>query len=170
MPLAFSASQQLTLSVPENRERLPSYLQDQERVLLALLDPQQLTQLGTGHYRYSVTRVQVFQLQIQPIVELQTTYQESRLLIEAVDCELEGLGLVDDFRLSLSSWLEPCEGGLTGEASLAVEVSRPALLKLIPSRVLEGTGASVLAGILLGIRSRVSQQLIRDFQDWCAES
>ena len=170
MSLAFSSSQQLVLPITEGIDLLPAYLRDEQRVVASLLDPNHLVALGPGHYRYRVTKVQVFQLQIQPIVELQTTYQESRLLIEAVDCELEGLGLVDDFRLSLSSWLEPCEGGLTGEASLAVEVSRPALLKLIPSRVLEGTGASVLAGILLGIRSRVSQQLIRDFQDWCAES
>jgi len=33
--------------------------------------------------------------------------------------------------------------------------------------VLEATGRSVLSGILLGIRRRVSQQLLSDFHDWC---
>jgi branched-subunit amino acid transport protein len=44
-----------------------------------------------------------------------------------------------------------CYEGLEGEATLAVEVSQPPLLKLIPARVLEATGRSLLAGILLGI-------------------
>lgn len=170
MSLAFSASQVLSLPVCAERQRLSDYLQEQERVLLSLLDPTQLHPLGPGHYRYTVTRVQVFQLQIQPIVELRTSYRDQRLHIEAVDCELEGLGLVDDFQLTLVSWLEPSDEGLVGEASLAVEVSRPPLLKLIPSRVLEATGASVLGGILHGMRARVSQQLISDFQGWCAEA
>ena len=54
-----------------------------------------------------------------------------------------------------------------GEAELAVEVSQPPLLKLVPPRVLEATGRSVLSGILLGIRRRVSQQLVGDYQTWC---
>ena len=56
---------------------------------------------------------------------------------EAIDCQLEGLGVVDDFQLSLGSWLEARDGALVGEASLAVSVSQPSLLKLIPAKVLE---------------------------------
>jgi hypothetical protein len=167
MPLVFSASQQLTLPIATNTERLPTYLEDERRVVEALLDPRQLEPLGPGHYRYSVTRVQVFQLQIQPIVELQVRHVGPRLELSALDCQLEGLGLVEDFRLTLDSWLEPRPEGLEGEASLAVSVSRPALLKLIPPKVLEATGRTVLSGILLGIRSRVGDQLVGDFQHWC---
>jgi hypothetical protein len=46
-------------------------------------------------------------------------------------------------------------------------VSQPPLLRLIPPRVLEATGRSLLSGILLGIRRRVGQQLAGDFQAWC---
>jgi hypothetical protein len=158
----------LVLPVNEHRDRLPSYLNEEGRVVHAMLDPQQLEPLGPGHYRYTVTRVQVFQLQIQPIVELQSSFEHDRLFIQALDCQLEGLGLVDDFQLSLASWLRVGAEGLEGEASLGVQVSRPSLLKLIPSRVLEATGTSVLGGILHSIRSRVSQQLINDFKSWCA--
>jgi hypothetical protein len=168
MSLAFSASQELVLPVNEHRNRLPSYLKEEGRVVHAMLDPKQLEPLGPGHYRYTVTRVQVFQLQIQPIVELQSSFEEDRLLIQALDCQLEGLGLVDDFQLTLASWLRVGEEGLEGEASLGVQVSRPPLLKLIPARVLEATGTSVLGGILHTIRTRVSQQLINDFKSWCA--
>jgi hypothetical protein len=50
-----------------------------------------------------------------------------------------------------------------------VLVSQPSLLKLIPTKVLEATGRSLLAGILLGIKSRVGHQLLSDFKQWCLE-
>ena len=167
MPLAFSASQALQLSVPQQADLLPDYLNDEERVIGALLDPQQLENLGNGRYRYTVTRLQVFQLQIQPVVELVARRSPGRIELEAVDCELEGLGLVADFQLTLGSWLAAGPSGLEGEATLAVEVSQPPLLKLIPAKVLESTGRSLLAGILLGIKTRVGQQLLGDFEQWC---
>ena len=170
MSLAFSASQQLDLPVASEADRLPAYLDDEQRVVQALLDPSQLEPLGPGRYRYTVTQVKVFQLKIQPVVELQVVRRNGRLELEALDCQLEGLGLVEDFRLGLCSWLAAADGGLTGEASLSVTVSRPTLLKVITPRVLEATGRSVLGGILLGIRTRVSKQLLGDFQSWCRSS
>jgi hypothetical protein len=170
MPLAFSASQQLELPLREQRDQLASYLNEGDRVVKALLNPSQLELLAPQNYRYTVTRLQVFQLQIQPVVELRTRSSPGRLELEAVDCQLEGLGLVDDFQLSLHSWLVAGDQGLEGEATLSVEVSQPPLLKLIPARVLESTGRSLLAGILLGIKSRVGQQVVEDFQHWCRQS
>ncbi|MCX5927135.1 MAG: DUF1997 domain-containing protein [Cyanobium sp. LacPavin_0920_WC12_MAG_63_22] len=169
MPLAFCASQQLQLDVSHQPERLAAYLSDQDRVVKALLDPNQLEPLGPGRYRYAVTHLQVFQLQIQPVVDLRIRLAQDRLVLEATECELEGLGLVDDFQLTLGSWLAAGANGLEGEASLAVTVSQPSLLKLIPAKVLEATGRSLLAGILLGIKGRVGQQLLSDYRLWCQE-
>ena len=169
MPLAFSASQQLQLDVSHQPDRLAAYLSDQDRVVKALLDPDQLEPLGPGRYRYAVTHLQVFQLQIQPVVDLRIHLAQDRLVLEATECELEGLGLVDDFQLTLGSWLAAGANGLEGEASLAVTVSQPSLLKLIPAKVLEATGRSLLAGILLGIKGRVGQQLLSDYRLWCQE-
>lgn len=166
MPLAFRASQQLQLAVPRPSDHLPAYLNDEERVIQALLDPSQLTPLAPGRYRYTVSRLKVFQLQVQPIVELVARRSPGRLELEARDCQLEGLGVVDDFELTLAAWLEANDDGLDGEATLAVSVSQPPLLKLVPPRALEATGGSLLAGILLGIKSRVSQQLVGDYQRW----
>jgi hypothetical protein len=165
MPLAFRASQQLQLDVSHQPERLAAYLTDQDRVVKALLDPNQLEPLGPGRYRYAVTHLQVFQLQIQPVVDLRIRLAQERLVLEATECELEGLGLVDDFQLTLGSWLAAGANGLEGEASLAVTVSQPSLLKLIPAKVLEATGRSLLAGIL----GRVGQQLLSDYRLWCQE-
>jgi len=170
MPLAFSASQQLQLSVECEPAQLAAYLADEDRVVQALLDPSQLERLAPGHYRYTVTRLQVFQLQIHPVVELRTSGSPGRIELRASDCVLEGLGLVDDFQLRLDSWLEASARGLEGLATLEVRVSQPPLLRLIPAKVLEATGHSILSGILLGIKGRVGQQLLEDFDHWCTPS
>ena len=82
MPLAFSASQALHLPVQRDGERLAAYLDDEERVIGALLDPQQLHPLSAGSYRYTVTKLQVFQLQIQPVVDLVARRSPSRIELE----------------------------------------------------------------------------------------
>jgi hypothetical protein len=169
MPLAFSASQQLQLTVNHQPQRLAHYLTQEDRVVKALLNPSQLQALGPGRYRYAVTHLQVFQLQIHPVVQLRTHAEEGRIELEAIDCQLEGLGLVDDFQLTLHSWLEATDSGLNGEARLDVRVSQPPLLRLIPARVLEATGRSLLTGILLGIKGRVGQQLLADYESWLLE-
>ena len=71
MSLAFCASQRLDLPVSRQAARLPDYLAEEERVLGALLDSRQLTRLGPGRYRYMVTSLQVFQLQVKPLVSLE---------------------------------------------------------------------------------------------------
>ena len=68
-----------------------------------MLDERQLERIEEGRYRYLVTTLQVFQLQVKPVVSLQIEHEEGRLLIKAVDCELEGLGLVDDFQPHVGS-------------------------------------------------------------------
>jgi hypothetical protein len=75
--------------------------------------------------------------------------------------------MIEEFQLSLCSWLMASGRALEGEASLTVTVSRPPLLKLIPASVLSATGGSLLGGLLKGMKTRVSKQLLMDFQQWC---
>ena len=170
MTLAFRASQHLDLPVEDQTEHLRSYLQQEDRVIKALLEANQLELIAPGRYRYTVTTLQVFQLQVSPVVMLKIEQGDGTISIQATDAQLEGLGLVDDFQLSLEALLEVADRGLQGEARLGVNVSQPPLLKLIPKRVLESTGESILNGILMTIKGRVGRQLIRDFQDWCLQS
>lgn len=170
MTLAFRASQHLDLPVVNQTEHLRSYLQQEDRVIKALLDARQLDRIGPGRYRYTVTTLQVFQLQVCPVVSLKIEQGDGRIVIKATDATLDGLGLVDDFQLSLEALLEVADHGLQGEATLEVHVSQPPLLKLIPKRVLESTGESILNGILMTIKGRVGRQLVRDFQDWALQS
>ena len=87
--------------------------------------------------------------------------------MSALDSKLDGLGIIEDFNLILKANLEATDVGLEGEALLGVSVSQPPLLKLVPKKILESTGHSVLNGILLGIKSRVQKQLVKDFIKWC---
>ena len=167
MPLAFKASQHLDLSVRRKAQHLPAYLREDDRLIAALLDGRQLTRLGPGRYRYLVTKLQVFQLQVTPVVILEIEHHDNSVVMRAVDCELEGLGVVDDFKLTLEAILNATPTGLMGDASLAVQVSQPPLLRLIPRRLIESTGESILSGILIGIKARVGQQLLSDFRKWC---
>jgi len=171
MKLAFSARQKLGLAVPGSSENLSAYLRQEERVVRVLLGSDTLQVLGLAHYRCTLPRFKVFQLQMQPIVDLRTETFPQRLVIRSCQCRLKSTVLAaNDFQLQLDSWLEARGEQLAGDASLAVQVSRPGLLRLIPQAVLEGTGERVLAGVLGGIKARISREFAQDFQIWCRES
>ncbi|TGH27057.1 MAG: DUF1997 domain-containing protein [Aphanocapsa feldmannii 277cI] len=170
MVLAFSARQSLDLPVQADALRLPDYLADEPRVVGALLCSDQLECLGERRYRYGVQQLQVFQLRFRPVVELVSTTGPGRLAIEAVDCRLDGIDNIDQsFVLTLSSLLEARPDRLVGQAVLGVSVERPAMLRLIPTKVLNSTGEALLARILRGIQARVCQQLLLDFASWCGQ-
>ena len=167
MLLSFDAKQKLKLSVTTNKERLSKYLLQEERVVGAMLDSNKLIPEGQGKYKYNVTSFRVFQLDINPVVSIAVENKNGVLIMSALDSKLDGLGIVDDFNLLLKANLQATNIGLEGEALLGVTVSQPPLLRLIPKKILESTGHSVLNGILLGIKTRVQQQLIKDFTNWC---
>ena len=167
MLLSFDAKQKLKLSVTTNKERLSKYLLQEERVVGAMLDSNKLIPEGQGKYKYNVTSFRVFQLDVNPVVFIAVENKNGVLVMSALDSKLDGLGIVDDFNLLLKANLKATDIGLEGEALLGVSVSQPPLLKLVPKKILESTGHSVLTGILLGIKSRVQQQLVKDFLDWC---
>ena len=167
MLLAFDAKQKLNLSVKSKKEYLSNYLLEEERVVGAMLDSRKLVPEGEGKYKYTVTSFKVFQLDINPVVLIGVDNKDGVLTMRALDSTLDGLGMIDDFKLILKANLQATDIGLEGEALLGVSVSQPPLLKLVPKKILESTGHSVLNGILLGIKARVQQQLVKDFLDWC---
>ena len=170
MLLSFDAKQKLKLSVTTNKEYLSDYLLQEERVVGAMLDSNKLIPEGEGKYKYNVTSFRVFQLDVNPVVSIAVENNNGALIMSALDSKLDGLGIVKDFKLILKANLQATEIGLEGEALLGVKVSQPPLLKLIPKKILESTGHSVLNGILLGIKARVQQQLVKDFKAWCSSN
>ena len=167
MLLSFDAKQKLKLSETRNKEYLSKYLLEEERVVGAMLDSKKLVPEGKGKYKYTVTSFRVFQLDINPVVSIAVENKGAILRMSALESTLDGLGMIEDFNLILKANLEATDVGLEGDALLGVSVSQPPILKLVPKKILESTGHSVLNGILLGIKSRVQQQLVKDFLDWC---
>ena len=161
MLLSFDAKQKLKLSVTRNKEYLSKYLLEEERVVGAMLDSKKLVPEGDGRYKYTVTSFKVFQLDINPVVSIAVENKDGILRMSALESKLDGLGIVDDFNLILDE-SEATDIGLEGEALLGVSVSQPPLLKLVPKKILDLL-ASVLNGILMGIKSRVQQQLSKIF-------
>ena len=170
MLLSFDAKQKLKLSVTTNKEYLSDYLLQEERVVGAMLDSNKLIPEGEGKYKYNVTSFRVFQLDVNPVVSIAVENNNGALIMSAIDSKLDGLGIVEDFELILKANLQATKIGLEGQALLGVTVSQPPLLKLIPKKILESTGHSVLNGILLGIKARVQQQLVKDFRAWCSSN
>ncbi len=158
MLLSFDAKQKLKLSVKRNKEYLSKYLLEEERVVGAMLDSRKLVPEGEGKYKYTVTSFKVFQLDINPVVSIGVESKDGVLTMRALDSKLDGLGMIDDFKLILKANLKATDNGLEGEALLGVSVSQPPLLRLVPRTILESTGHSVLNGILLGIKARVQKQ------------
>jgi len=167
MLLTFDAKQKLNLSVKSKKEYLSNYLLEEERVVGAMLDSRKLVPEGEGKYKYTVTSFKVFQLDINPVVSIGVEHKDGVVTMRALDSKLDGLGMIDDFNLILKADLKATDIGLEGEALLGVSVSQPPLLRLVPKKILESTGHSVLNGILLGIKARVQKQLVQDFLDWC---
>ena len=130
MLLSFDAKQKLKLSVTTNKEYLSDYLLQEERVVGAMLDSNKLIPEGEGKYKYNVTSFRVFQLDVNPVVSIAVENNNGALIMSAIDSKLDGLGIVEDFKLILKANLQATEIGLEGEALLGVTVSQPPLLKL----------------------------------------
>ena len=144
MLLSFDAKQKLKLSVTRNKEYLSKYLLEEERVVGAMLDSKKLVPEGAGRYKYTVTSFKVFQLDIKPVVSIAVENKNGILRMSAIESKLDGLGIIDDFNLILKANLESTDIGLEGDALLGVSVSQPPLLRLVPKKILESTGHSVL--------------------------
>ena len=171
MQLAFSARQKLSLAVPGSAENLAAYLKQEERVVRVLMGSKALQVLGPAHYRYTLPRFKVFQLQAQLTIDLHTTLLPQRLVIRSCDCCLDSTAAVgNDFQFRLDSWLEARGEQVEGDASLAIQVSRPSLLRWIPKAVLESTGVRMLAGVLGEIKARIHGKFVQDFHAWCHEN
>jgi hypothetical protein len=71
----------------------------------ALLDAKQLTRLQSRALPLCGDQPAGLQLHVKPVVSLQIHMEGDTLVMQALDCELEGLGIVDDFALNLEARL-----------------------------------------------------------------
>lgn len=175
MNAQFSASQSVDLILAEEVEHIEAYLRQPERLLKALINPNQLSPLGTQCFRYELQPLNFLILQPQPSVDLRVwTDDDGVLRIQSMEARIRGLNLPPSrFGLTLQGNLAPRRqsiAGLQGSVQLQVEVDVPPILQWAPPVLIESTGNTLLRGILLSLRQRLERQLRSDFQQWQHQS
>lgn len=174
--LTLHASQSVALTVTEQAVPVQHYLRQPQRLVHALMNPRQVTNLGQGVFRLQVRALKFLMLHIQPVVDLALEVKDNgRIHLRSVGCEIRGNSFIDQhFELDLVGYLQshPQAGKhtqLVGRADLAIRVELPPILQLTPRSLLETTGNQLLRGVLLTMKQRLMRQLVADYQQWSAE-
>lgn len=173
--LQLSAQQSVNLEVPQGRVPLRHYLRQPRRLMYALMNPNQVEELGGDCFRLKLRAIQFLMLSICPVVDLHIDSSRERYLrVKSVACRIEGNEFVNErFRLALSGILALQTRGemaqVEGYAKLAIAVDLPPVLQFTPKSLLEVTGNSILQGILMTMKQRLMRQLIVDYELWNAQ-
>ncbi|MFE4107045.1 DUF1997 domain-containing protein [Almyronema epifaneia] len=170
--LQFSAAQSVNITVPQKTIAIERYLQKPQRLVYALMNPDQVESLAFDRFRLSLQPFKFFVLRIQPVVDLEVLVSDTgNVRLRSVGCEIQGSQYISQrFDLNLQGWLEPRSTDaatyLVGQANLTVAVELPPALRLTPKPLVESAGSRLLRGILATIKQRLIQQLLVDYEKW----
>ncbi|KAK9810001.1 hypothetical protein WJX72_003183 [[Myrmecia] bisecta] len=98
------------------------------------LDPELIKPLSGNRYLLKVPRVHLFNIWVEPLVEVEVQLTSSQVLIQSVNCQIRGSDLVQRIRLderfclaftSALSWVSPAAGTSSGNeaAGLRADVT-----------------------------------------------
>jgi hypothetical protein len=168
----FHVFQTLRMPVPNATIPIERYLQQSQRLIQAMIDPKQVEPLDPSRFRLYLRSLQFMMFKIRPVVDLQVwTETDGTLHLKSLGCELRGAEVLQkSFHLQLKGQLLPDREGtateLRGRADLDVQVEVPPPLRLMPEATLKAAGNTFLNGILLTIKYRLEQRLVRDYHRW----
>ena len=169
MQANFSATQTVSIPVPEAEISIQHYLRQPKRLIHSLVDPKQAQQLSEDCFRLKMRSRQFMMLTLQPIVDIRLWIDEAGILhLQSVHCQLGGLDFVNQrFELSLQGKLSlSARQTLEGVANLGVDVEIPPMLLMTPKSIIAAAGNSMLKSILVSVKHRFAQQIIEDYQRW----
>lgn len=173
--LQLSDCQSVTMRVLPRSVPLHHYLKQPRRLVNALMNPNQVEDLGQGSFRLRLRAMQFLMLSIQPVVDLHIDTRQDRLLrVRSTGCEIQGNEFVNQrFDLSLSGLLNLEETDtvtqVSGYADLAIAVDLPPILQFTPYSILETTGNQILRSVLSTMKQRLVRQLATDYERWSAQ-
>ena len=173
--LSLSAQQSVEMQVPRQPVPLHHYLKQPRRLVHALMNPNQVEDLGEGCFRLRLKVIQFFMLNIWPVVDLHIDVSQDRLLrVQSTNCQIQGSEFINQrFDLSLSGLLrledKDKSTKVTGQADLAIKVDLPPILQFTPHPILETTGNQILKGVLTTMKQRLMRQLISDYDRWSSQ-
>ncbi len=167
----FSASQAVTISVPQQPLPIETYLSEPRRLVEALVDEKQVETLGPNLFRLKVRPLKFIGLTIQPICDIEIWLDDQTVRLRSDRCQLEGYKSFNQkFSMNMQGYLvsqQTAKGKkLRGQANLMVSVDLPSAATLMPRPILVRTGNGLLNGILITLKQRLMRQLIADYCDW----
>lgn len=164
------------------------------------LDPNMIKPLGSRQFLLAVPRIQLFNVWLEPVVEVVVRHADgtSKVIIEAVSCQLKGseliqsMGLDRRFVLNFTTeltWDSPASRTTGGASRGPAPASQQALhhgtifaqlqldvwcevippFSLLPRDVLEGTGNAVLSGLVSALLPVFVRKLGSDYERWASE-
>ncbi len=174
MRATFTASQAVSILVPNAAVPIQHYLRQPHRLMQALTDPSQIEALSEHCYRLKMKPRQFLMFNLQPTVDIQLQSKpDGTVFLNSEACELRGIDFVNQrFHLELEGVLAPVQQTgntyLAGQADLKVQVDIPPVLWMTPRAIVEATGNGLLKSILMTVKQRLVHQLVLDYQKWAS--
>ncbi len=171
----FSASQAVTISVPTQPLSVEDYLNEPERLVYALIDPQQVEKISPNLFRVKVRAIKFLGLSIQPVCDIEVWLDADTVRLRSTKCQLAGRESFNQkFSVNMQGYLvsqQTAQGKrLRGQANLLVNVDLPQAMSFTPKPLLERTGSGLINGILVTLKQRLMRQLIADYCNWASSS
>ncbi|MGB8702785.1 MAG: DUF1997 domain-containing protein, partial [Thermosynechococcaceae cyanobacterium] len=174
MRATFTASQSISISVPQAAVPIQHYLRQPHRLVQALTDPSQIERLSEDCYRLKMKPKQFLMFSLQPTVDIQLQAKtDGTVFLISKGCQIRGVEYINErFHLDLKGVLYPTVKGeqtyLEGLADLKVQVDIPPMLWMTPRSIVETTGHGLLKSILMTVKQRLVHQLVTDYQKWAS--
>jgi len=172
MNVCFSAIQTVEILVPAQPIPIQHYLRQPQRLIQALIDPNQVDTLGQDCFRFKMRPLQFLALSLQPTVDLHIWAEaDGTIHIQSLGCDIRGVEYINQrFNLNLTGQLAPVQiqskTYLKGAANLQVQVDLPPPISFTPRVLIETTGNGLLRSVLLTIKQRLVHQLLSDYCTW----
>jgi hypothetical protein len=171
MNVSFSAVQSVEMVVLEQPIPIQHYLRQPQRLIRALIDPNQVDSLGTDCFRFKMRPLNFMMLSLQPTVDLRIWAEpDGTVHLRSIGCEIRGIEYINQrFNLNLVGQLAPIQNEKTylkGQADLQVQVELPPALSYTPRALIETTGNGLVRGVLQTIKQRLVHQLLSDYYSW----
>jgi Protein of unknown function (DUF1997) len=171
MDTQFTASQSVSILVPNQPVPIRHYLRQPRRLVYALAASSQIEQLD-DRFRLKMRPLNFMTLSIQPTVDMRVWATADGVLhIQSIACEIRGVEYINQrFSLNLLGMLYPTaiagKTYLKGQADLAVQVELPPPFMFTPKALLEKAGNGLLLSVLTTMKQRLTHQLLLDYQQW----
>ncbi|MGK7903507.1 MAG: DUF1997 domain-containing protein [Hormoscilla sp.] len=168
----FFASQSVELAVPDESVSIRHYLRKPKRLVDSLTCSSQILQLSEEYFRLKMRPLTFMIFSLQPTVDMRVWAGDNGTIhLQSVACEIRGIEYINQrfaFNLVGKLYAEERHGliYLSGKADLEVKVEVPPPLNLTPRPILETSGNTLLASVLLTIKQRLMNQLLLHYRQW----